>query len=53
MQPLRHRRLLGSLLGAAVVFLILKQLWFYVMGTFAIIGAVCVVRQYQRPDRED
>ena len=42
----RHKRLICYVLGSLIIFIILHRVWFYVMGTFAVIGAVWVVREY-------
>ena len=43
----RHRHLVVSLAGALVVFLILYNAWFYVMGGLAVVGAVWVINKYK------
>ena len=42
----RHRRLIYYIVGALIIFIILHRVWFYVMGAFAVIGAIWVVREY-------
>jgi hypothetical protein len=44
----KHRRLILCFIGALVAFIVLHRVWFYVMGAFGVIGAVWVVREYNK-----
>lgn len=49
---IRHRRLIICFLVALGVFIILYRVSFYVMGAFAVIGAVWVIREYNKKEDE-
>lgn len=46
----KHWRIGLCLIMAAVTFIILYRVWFYVMGALAVVGAVWVIREYNKPE---
>jgi len=44
----KQKRLMLSLAGSVIVFVIFHRLWFFIMGGFAVFGAIHAVREYLR-----
>lgn len=49
-QKIKKARLVVILFAATAAFVVLRSVWFYVMGTFSVIGAVWVIREYKKDD---
>ena len=44
----RHKRLVGFFIAAGLAFIILHSVWYWVMGSFSVIGAVWAVKEYNK-----